>query len=294
MPFSLIRCAKLARIIGVLVLGAALVACSAVKLAYNNLPEVSYWWLDGYLDFDGTQTPRVRDELDRLLAWHRQNELPRIVAMVQKAQALAPDDVTPEQTCDMVNEIRTRLLALAERAEPAGAELAVSLTESQLQQLERKYTKINADYRKEWLDRSVEKQHEMRHEKFVERSEDFYGRLDAQQRDLLRLQVARSVFDPRELDVERKRRQREALTLLRRFNAQKTPPAEAQTAIHAYVLRIADPPPGPWRDRQQALQREACNDIAEFHNQTSPAQREKAVRRLQSYENDLRDLAASQ
>jgi len=121
----------------VLVLGAALVACSAVKLAYNNLPEVSYWWLDGYLDFDGTQTPRVRDELDRLLAWHRQNELPRIVAMVQKAQSLAPNDVTPEQTCDMVNEIRTRLLALAERAEPAGAELAVSLTESQLQQLER-------------------------------------------------------------------------------------------------------------------------------------------------------------
>ncbi|MDM0105363.1 DUF6279 family lipoprotein [Variovorax sp. J22R24] len=294
MRISLIRCAKLARIIGVLVLASALAACSAVKLAYNNLPEVSYWWLDGYLDFDGAQTPRVRDELDQLLAWHRQNELPRIVGLLQKAQALAPRDVTPGQTCEMVNEIRTRLLALAERAEPAGAELAVSLTESQLQQLERKYTRINADYRKDWLDRSIEKQREKRYEKFLERSEDFYGRLDAEQRDLLKLQVARSVFDPRELDAERKRRQREALTLLRRFNAQKTPPADAQAAIHAYVLRIADPPPGPWRDRQQALQQEACHDIAEFHNQTSAAQRDKAMRRLQSYENDVRDLAASQ
>ncbi|MDM0076038.1 DUF6279 family lipoprotein [Variovorax sp. J2P1-59] len=294
MPFSLIRCAKLARIIGVLVLGAALAACSAVKLAYNNLPEVSYWWLDGYVDFDGTQTPRVRDELDQLLAWHRQNELPKILGLLRKAQTLAPGDVTAAQTCDMVNEIRTRLLALAERAEQAGAEVAVSLTESQLQQLERKYTRINADYRKDWLERSVEKQHEKRYEKFVERSEDFYGRLDAEQRDLLRQQVARSVFDPQELDAERKRRQREALTLLRRFNAQKTPPAEAQAAIHAYVLRIADPPPGPWRDRQQALQQEACHDIAEFHNQTSAAQRDKAMRRLQSYENDVRDLAASQ
>jgi dihydrodipicolinate synthase/N-acetylneuraminate lyase len=47
---------------------AALGACSAVKLAYNNLPELSYWWLDAYLDFDGTQTPKVRDELAQLLS----------------------------------------------------------------------------------------------------------------------------------------------------------------------------------------------------------------------------------
>src|SRR3982751_4186036 len=113
MPLSRMRCAKLARIIGVLVIGAALAACSAVKLAYNNLPEVSYWWLDGYLDFDGTQTPRVRDELERLLAWHRQNELPKIIALLQRAQTLALNDVTPQQTCEMVNEIRARLLALA-------------------------------------------------------------------------------------------------------------------------------------------------------------------------------------
>ena len=252
------------------------------------------------LAFDGLLDRRVVQDGDNAIAAKAGEGRLELQGLVDRLVDEGLDDVLPpgtEGTATFRFSPRSGFSpvsrALAERAEPAGAELAVSLTESQLQQLERKYKKINADYRKEWLDRSVEKQHEMRHEKFVERSEDFYGRLDAQQHDLLRLQVARSVFDPRELDAERKRRQREALTLLRRFNAQKTPPAEAQTAIHAYVLRIADPPPGPWRDRQQALQREACNAIAEFHNQTSPAQREKAVRRLQSYENDLRDLAAS-
>ena len=63
---SRLRCFWLARIIGVLLAAAVLAACSAVKLAYNNLPELSYWWLDGYLDFDGAQTPRVRDELTEL------------------------------------------------------------------------------------------------------------------------------------------------------------------------------------------------------------------------------------
>ena len=287
------RCAKLARIIGVLLVAAALGACSTIKLAYNNLPELSYWWLDAYLDFDGSQTPKVRDELAQLLSWHRQNELPRVLGVLQEAQALAPRDVTAAQACRMADQIRERLLAVTERAEPAGTELALSLTEAQLQQLERKYAKNNAEYRKEWLDRSPAEVQEKRYEKFLDRLEDFYGRLTPEQRELVRQQVAQSVFDPRLAGAERRQRQQEALALLRGFNATKPPPAEARAAIHAYVMRIADPPPGPWRDHQQALLQEGCRNLAALHNATSASQREQAVRRLQAYQDDLRQLVAA-
>ena len=276
-----------------LALGAALAACSAVKLAYNNLPEVGYWWLDGYFDFDSAQTPKVRDELAQLLAWHRQNELPRVLGLLQEAQALAPREVTAAQACRMADEIRERLLAVAERAEPAGTELALSLGEAQLRQLERKYAKNNADYRKEWLSRSAAEVQEKRYDKFVERLEDFYGRLTADQRDMVRRQVAQSVFDPRLADAERRKRQQEALQLLRGFNAAPPPAAEARAAIHAYVMRIADPPPGPWREHQQALLQEGCRNLAALHNATSASQREQAVRRLQAYQDDLRQLVAA-
>lgn len=287
------RCANTARIIGLLLLAAALGACSAVKLAYNNLPEVSYWWLDAYVDFDGSQTPKVRDELAQLLAWHRQNELPRVLGLLQEAQMLAPREVTAAQACRMADEIRERLLAVAERAEPAGTELALSLGEAQLRQLERKYAKNNADYRKEWLSRSAAEVQEKRYDKFVERLEDFYGRLTADQRDMVRRQVAQSVFDPRLADAERRKRQQEALQLLRGFNAAPPPAAEARAAIHAYVMRIADPPPGPWREHQQALLQEGCRNLAALHNATSASQREQAVRRLQAYQDDLRQLVAA-
>jgi DNA gyrase inhibitor GyrI len=287
------RCAKLARIIGVLLVAAALGACSTIKLAYNNLPELSYWWLDAYLDFDGSQTPKVRDELAQLLSWHRQNELPRVLGVLQEAQALAPREVTAAQACRMADQIRERLLAVTERAEPAGTELALSLTDAQLQQLERKYAKNNAEYRKEWLDRSSAEVQEKRYEKFLDRFEDFYGRLTPEQRELVRQQVAQSVFDPRLAGAERRQRQQEALTLLRGFNAAKPPPAEARAAIHAYVMRIADPPPGPWRDHQQALLQEGCRNLAALHNATSASQREQAVRRLQAYQDDLRQLVAA-
>ncbi|WP_228121870.1 DUF6279 family lipoprotein [Variovorax paradoxus] len=280
-----------------LLLAAALGACSAVKLAYNNLPELSYWWLDGYFDFDDAQTPKVRDELAQLLAWHRQNELPRLIGLLQEAQGLASADVTPAQACQLADRVRERLLAVTERAEAASAELVLSLSEAQLQQLERKYAKKNAEYRKDWLDRSPAQVQEKRYDQFLERQEDFYGRLTTEQRALLRQQVAQSVFSPRLAYEERRLRQQEALVLLRGFlgsnGGPRTSQAEARAALHAYVLRIADPPPGPWRDQQQALLQEGCRNLAALHNTTSAAQREQAVRRLQAYQGDLRQLVAA-
>jgi hypothetical protein len=283
----------LARIIGVLLAAAALAGCSTLKLAYNNLPELGYWWLDGYLDFDGSQMPRVRDDLADLLAWHRRHELPRLVELLRRAQALAPEDVTPEQACEFADQIRERLLAVALQAEGPGTGLALSLGEAQLQQLERKYAKNNAEYRKEWLERSPARWQEKRYERLLERYEDFYGRLEAAQRDVLKQQVAQSAFDPRAFDAQRRQSQQEVLALLRRFQAERTPPAEARAAIHAYVLRVAHPPPGPRRDRQQALQQEGCRNMAALHESTSAAQRQQAVRRLQAYERDLVELAAA-
>jgi len=291
-----VRCARLARIIGALVtasfVAGCIAACSTIKLAYNNLPEVGYWWLDSYLDFDTAQTERVRDGLTQLLEWHRQNELPKVVELLRQTRTLAGDDVTPAQACELVEAIQARLLAVAERAVPAGTALALSLNDGQLAHLERKYARINADYGKEWVRLSPTDQREKRYEQFLDRSEDFYGRLDPAQRDLLRRQIAQSSFDPREIDASRKTRQQEILALLRRLQAEKTAPAEAEAVVRAYVRHVAEPTGAP-RERRLALQEESCRNIAELHNQTTPAQRSKARQRLQGYEDDLRELASA-
>ena len=60
---------------------------------------------------------------------------------------MAPSDTTPAQACELGEAMRQRLLAIAEHAEPAGAELALTLTPAQLAQLQKKYAQQNADYR---------------------------------------------------------------------------------------------------------------------------------------------------
>ncbi|MCJ0764879.1 DUF6279 family lipoprotein [Variovorax terrae] len=279
------------RIIGLLALAALLQACSAIKLVYNNAPDLTYWWLDGYVDFNEAQTLRARQDLARLHQWHRSTELPRYADLLQKVEQMAAADVTPEQVCAVLAQIQGKANTLADQAEPAVVALALSLTPDQLKQVERKYEKTDTAYRKDWVRSTPKEQQEKRYKQVLERSEMIYGRLDDAQRDVIRQQVALSSFDGQVSYAERLRRQQDLLQTLRKLQAGKPTPEEARLAMRGYLERAMNSPNPAYRSYQQTLMQEGCRSFAVAHNSTTPAQRETAVRRLQAYERDLRELA---
>lgn len=282
----------LVRIIGVLALAALLGACSAVKLGYNNLDQVGYWWLDGYLDFTDAQAPKVREDIARLHQWHRATELPRLTDMLQRMEQMVAGDATAPQACAFVAEIRERLEAVAERAEPAVVALAMSLEPAQLQHLERKYRKNDAEYRKDWLERSPTDVKDKRFKQVLERSEMIYGRLGDEQQAVVRQQLDQSVFDAGRILAERQRRQQDALQTLRKVTAPGVSIADARVLMRGFLERSQRSPDAAWRAYQDALIQEGCRSFAAAHAATTPAQREAAVRRLRAYQRDLRELAA--
>ena len=83
--------ARIAAIILVLAASLGLSACSAIKLGYSTLPEVAFWWLDGYVDFQEEQEPDARRELARLHDWHRREELPKLVEILARMEDWNPD-----------------------------------------------------------------------------------------------------------------------------------------------------------------------------------------------------------
>jgi hypothetical protein len=285
---------RLGRIIGLLALTAALAACSAVKLGYNNLDHVAYWWLDSYIDFNDEQALRVREDLARLHLWHRSHELPHLAAMLHSMEELASGDVTPAQACAFVEQARERYHATTEQAEPALVTLAMSLAPEQLLHLERKYANNNAEYRKRWVRLPPSELAEKRFQQFLERSEMIYGRLDEPQRAVLRHQVEQSIFEPRRILAERRRRQQDALQTLRKLTGHSVSFSEARGLLRGYVARTLEPPDAGHRRYQQALIDEGCRSFAGLHNSTTPAQRQAAVRRLRAYQRDLQELAAQQ
>jgi len=270
---------------------AGLAACSAVRLGYNTLGDVAYWWLDRYLDFTPQQATRVREDLARLHRWHRSEELPRLEQMLQRMEQLVPQDVSHEQACSFMTEFRERLLAVARQAEPAAVPLASGLQPDQLQHLRHKYEKNNADYTSEWVRLDAAEQKEKRYRQFLDRAEKIYGRLDEPQRQELRRDVERSIFDPKRILAERERRQQDALQTLGRIVRERVTFEQARLMLRGYVERALTPPGAAARAYQDALVDEGCRHVAILHNSTTLAQREAAVRRLRAWQRDLRELA---
>jgi hypothetical protein len=285
---------RLSRIIGALALAAVLSACSAVKLGYSSLPDLAYWWLDGYLSFDDTQSLQVRDELRRVHAWHRANELPRVAELLARMEQVAPGPLTAAQACAFVPEFQARYFALGEYAQPALVATAATLTASQLRHLQRKSAENNAKWRRDWIELNPDQLKEKRFEQLLERLEMIYGRLDDPQRAVLKAGLERSVFDPQRTLAERQRRQQDLQQLLRRLSHAPQPaPADAAALIKSYLERALRSPDPAYRAYQQALTDEGCRIVAAVHESTTPAQREQAVRRLRAYQRDLRELSAA-
>ncbi len=287
------------RIIGLLAAIAALTllqACSAVKLAYNNVPELGYWWLDGYADLNEAQSLKVRGELARLHQWHRTVELPRVAELLQKIQQLATLDATPEQVCGLFADARNRFDALASQAEPPAVTIAMGLSAAQLTHIETKFAKTNAEWRDEWSTGNPSERQAKRLKTAVERSEQFYGSLDERQLAVLRNAITRSDFDPQRSYTERLRRQQDLLQTLRQINSASNGSAvnmyQATTALRAYLERSTHSPNPAYRAYSDKAILDSCKTFAQLHNSTTPEQRERAMRRLAAYERDARELAA--
>ena len=268
-------------------------ACSAIKIAYNQAPELLYWYFDAYADFTGAQSPQVKADLNRLHAWHRQTQLPGYALLLQDAQRQVRGDVSPSQACVIFADVRSKLLVVYGRAEPTVALLAASLDASQLQHMERRFAKGNAEYRDDFLDATPEAVRRQRLKKAVSRAEMLYGRIDDGQTAVLGRMIDQSGFDAARSYAERLRRQRDALDTFRQLLA--SPVADradkAAKAVNGLMERSVTSPDASYRDYAEKLTTDACKSFSELHNATSAAQRNKAAATLNSYEKDLTALA---
>lgn len=279
-------------VLGMVVLAGALQACSAVKIAYSQAAELAYWQLNGYFDFNATQSSSVREELARVHQWHRQTQLPAYIGMLEKWQTLLPGQLDEAQACGIFDEVRDRLQAVSDHAVPALGAVVGTLEPEQLDALKRKFSKLNADYRSDFLDGKPATLIDKRFQKAVSRAEMLYGTLETNQLAVLRLRITQSVFDAGVSLAEYQRRQRDALQSLSPLIAGQSTAEQARPAMRAYLERAVNSPDPAYRRYQERLARDSCKTFAALHNSTTPAQRAKAVQTLQAYAQDFAILVA--
>jgi len=279
-------------VLALLLLAAGLQGCSAVKIAYNQAIELSFWQLDGYFDFNDTQKPRVREELAKVHQWHRQTQLPVYIEALQRWQTWLPGEVTEAQACAVFDEVRSNLQLISDRALPGAGSVVATLAPEQLNAMQKKFSKLNAEYRSEFIEGAPAALLEKRYKKAVKRAEMLYGSLEEPQLLVLKSRLAQSTFDASLSLNENQRRQRDAVQSLTPLIAGQSTSEQTGPVMQAYLQRALNSPNTAYRNYQERLTRDSCASFAALHNSTNAAQRAKAVQTLASYAQDFRLLTA--
>lgn len=267
--------------------------CSALRIGYSTAPDLSYWWLDRYVDFDGAQTQRVRDGLAQWFAWHRRNQLPEYATLLVRAQAEVTADTTPARACEWQAELIHRANIAFDRAVPAAADIVLSITPAQIAHIDKRHAKVDEEFRDDYLQPEPAKRAAATLKRTVDRAEMLYGKLDDSQRARMAASLARSPFDPELWLAERRLRQQDALQVLNKLIRDKATREQAQLALRAYADRIEHSPHEAYSRYTARLNEFNCAFAAALHNGTSAAQRRHAAKTLAGWEGDLRALAAA-
>lgn len=262
-----------------------------MRFAYGQGPDLAYWWLDGYADFNDEQTPGARDALSEWFRWHRATQLPDYVQFLVRLQVQATEPVTAQQVCGLYTQAWNRLDPMIDRALPAAVETVQSLTLAQIAHIERKYAKVNADFRDDYLQADPTERLEESIKRAVDRAEMLYGDLDEAQHALLSRAIATSPFDPQLWLQERMLRQQDVVKTLRRLVTERASADQTLAALRVLVVHAQRSPREIYLDYQARLRQYNCQLAAELHNSTSREQRLAAVKKLKSWEEDARALA---
>lgn len=268
-------------------------ACSMVRLGYDQLPSLTYWWVDSYFDLNDTQSVALRRDLNALHDWHRTQELPRLANLLAELQTQALQDTTPQQTCQIIDQIKAHLQVVLTQAEPGLATLARQITPAQQQHLVHQLDKREQTWREDWVQISPAKLAERRAERLIERSEGFYGRLSESQRAMLTTGVLTNPYDVTLAEVEMRRRHQDLRQTLQTITQGGEDATQAQAHLHPMLQRMMDSPNAAYRTEIDAFTQTNCATFAQLHNSASPVQRQQLHNRLQAYELDLRALAAA-
>jgi signal transduction histidine kinase len=271
-----------------------LTGCSAVRLGYNNLPDIASWWLDSYIDFTDTQGPQAKVALQKLQTWHRKEELPAIAELLVQAQTLAPQNITPEQACKIWEAAQVRIESFVQESSRLAAPVVSQLSAKQLKHLEKEWASRNEDWKKKWLQGTPDSRIKKRVDLAAERFNSFYGDLNLEQRQVLKQQFLQSTWTPEASYQLRLKRQQEQLTALQAMSSEITKPAmplaQVEKSLQSLILQSVRPKDAGDLSKQLQLEQQACQNLAQIHNTMSSAQRLKAQRKLKDYETDVREL----
>lgn len=161
-------------------------ACSSTTFVYNRLDTILPWYLDDYVELNSSQDKQLDRLLQPFLAWHRQQELPRYMSILDQIDTDLDQALTPDQIGLIYTEVEVAWLQLQDQSLEWLLALGATLSDEQVEEFLAYLQERQEEYEGEYLSRSEREYREESYEAFEDSMQDYLGRLSSGQRQRLR------------------------------------------------------------------------------------------------------------
>ena len=265
-----------------------LASCALVRLGYNHGESLSYWWLNGYVNFESEQKIVVKKSIGNVFDWHRKTQLKdyrQFLALEQKKLQYNVNQSLLLVDADEVKnqpELQKRKLLILEKALPELADLALTLRPQQIAHIEKKFSSTNDKYRKNYLRGDIAQRQLFRFKKTMEQAEYWFGSFSPEQETQIR-----KASDARPLNNEvklaqRVQFQRGLIQLLKKIQSEKPRREAVALMLKEYSGPVFEPASGAENKAFFDASRDSGKQMTTvIMNALTPAQKIRATQRLQ-------------
>lgn len=284
---------QIIKIFSLLLLAGSMISCSLVKTAYNNAPALIAWRLDDYFNFNEAQKAKLKPALQNLHAWHRKNELPRYVSLLNEIHDDLSHDVSAQTACQRIESIKSHAQTLQTNIIPIIVEVADTLSDKQLQHLQKRLEKRNQEWKDEWWQETIEEQREVRLEKSTDFAEKVYGDLNEKQINILKQGIIKTEIDPATIYAEILRRDEDTINILRAIRNPASSNEEKSQLVRAGFERMQNSPNVAYQVYIEKVTQLTCETISSLHATTTAKQRLHAQQWVEDYKMQFTQLQSN-
>ncbi|ENM3919372.1 DUF6279 family lipoprotein [Vibrio cholerae] len=170
----------------VLLLCTLLVGC-ATKFVYHNLDWFVIDYAEDFVDLNKQQKTLIKQTMPSLQSWHRAQELPDYLAMMDELSALSLREVTVEQVAQYQEKMRLYYQRLVIKLLPDVSRLAATLSEEQTEQFMQAFIKRHDKFAKKFIKMDERELRDFYRERIKDRLEDWLGPLNKSQQELVKV-----------------------------------------------------------------------------------------------------------
>ena len=168
----------------VLVVALALLgACSSTTFLYNRLDMIIPWYVGSYVDLEREQKEYLDTLLEPFLVWHRREELPRYVLVIDDLESRLDREVSADDVAAISAQFEAAWFRLEARGIDWLLQVGESLSDEQMAEFRESLRDKQQDYEEKYLGRTDEKFRDDSYDSLRDSLQDYLGRLAGEQRE---------------------------------------------------------------------------------------------------------------